>query len=495
MDSPESVSQFFVWIFRDVIFFSGDVQTTTIAVAITSSLCCSIVLAFLHVLARILPQGQKTAYDRKPSYGFNYSSTSSSKKTCQSLVISYEKVEVPCVKCGGYYADFGCRFVTCKYCCFCPGACHVHKETVNSKPYETARKVRKIDFSHCGMEQCPQRLGFMGAQLTCLNLSENNLATLPAEIGCLRGLQKLSLRNNTLETLPNTLVLLTNLTKFDISRNRFSSLPDCVMKILTLEVLDVSINYLTSLPPSIGGLQLLRKLNLKKNKLTFLTEEVFSLIHLKYLSVKANPLEHLSRSIGNLINLIELNAFACSLTSIPVSIGRCSSLRFLHLARNRLRWLPSQIGQLHDLQGLYLNDNQLSYLPAMITFIPNIAVVSVLGNPLITEETIFQYAERLNPCRKKFPSLLELSARVVYRYNIPYGNTVPSTLTVMLKNVGYCSSCAGPFFGFYSGKIIFKRLTFGSLEKVPLYQQLCSPHNPKGCSHAVAGDAEGTATF
>ena len=59
-----------------------------------------------------------------------------------------------------------------------------------------------VCFSNCALRECPQRLGFVGAQLTYLNLSDNSLRVLPPEIGCLRGLQKLSLKNNQLQDLP-----------------------------------------------------------------------------------------------------------------------------------------------------------------------------------------------------------------------------------------------------------------------------------------------------
>jgi hypothetical protein len=40
---------------NDIIFFSDDVQTTTIAVAIASSLCCSIVWAVFHIISVVQP--------------------------------------------------------------------------------------------------------------------------------------------------------------------------------------------------------------------------------------------------------------------------------------------------------------------------------------------------------------------------------------------------------------------------------------------------------
>ena len=57
-------------------------------------------------------------------------------------------------------------------------------------------------FSCVGLYSCPSRLGFVGAQLTCLNLNGNRLAHIPAEIGCLKGLRILSLEKNKLYKLP-----------------------------------------------------------------------------------------------------------------------------------------------------------------------------------------------------------------------------------------------------------------------------------------------------
>ena len=56
--------------------------------------------------------------------------------------------------------------------------------------------------------KCPDRVGFVGAQLHTLNLSNNNLSELPEEIGCLLGLQHLDLHNNCISYLPVCMILL-----------------------------------------------------------------------------------------------------------------------------------------------------------------------------------------------------------------------------------------------------------------------------------------------
>ena len=56
--------------------------------------------------------------------------------------------------------------------------------------------------SHLNLSSCPERVGFMGHQLTSLDLSNNRLHSLPVEIGCLMGLQQLYLQHNDLKQLP-----------------------------------------------------------------------------------------------------------------------------------------------------------------------------------------------------------------------------------------------------------------------------------------------------
>lgn len=49
------VYEYLLFVANDVIFFSDDVKTTTIAVAIASSLCCSIVWAIFHIIGVTRP--------------------------------------------------------------------------------------------------------------------------------------------------------------------------------------------------------------------------------------------------------------------------------------------------------------------------------------------------------------------------------------------------------------------------------------------------------
>ena len=58
-----------------------------------------------------------------------------------------------------------------------------------------------------------------------------------------------------------------NLQKLDMSTNQLSSLPSSMGRLSTLQVLDVSSNRLTSLPPSIGFLQNMKVLDCRYNEI------------------------------------------------------------------------------------------------------------------------------------------------------------------------------------------------------------------------------------
>lgn len=475
----DPISEFFTWAVRDVIFFSGDVQTTTIAVAITSSLCCSLILAVVHVMALIVPSQGKNKEVKRTQSSSNLAPPSS-KKSYPPVLIYGGKVHVPCVKCGNFYADEGCRFVTCKECCFSVLSCHIHqKKSQMSKPCDMGKI--SMDLSKRGMRQCPQRLGFVGTQLTCLNLSDNSLRVLPPEIGCLRGLQKLSLRNNQLNNLPTTLGSLSKLTKFDVSFNCFVTVPDCIGYLVSIHSLDLSHNKLICISPAVAKLKQLHYLDIGSNKLKVLCDDLFRLIHLKYLSVKHNPLHTLPGAIGNLVQLVELDARSCDLTSLPVTIGHCTSLVSLNLDDNRLRNIPPQIGHLCHIGTLSVMNNQLQFLPSMCTFLPDTVTLRVDGNPLLSHAEASFFEESIKPFHCEFPSLKELTAREIVKKNIPNTHTLPATLQNMLTSASYCFRCGGPVIEYFSGKIEFWHLMFGSVDEIPLYQQLCSPHQPQGC--------------
>ena len=90
--------------------------------------------------------------------------------------------------------------------------------------------------------------------LRYLDLSYNQLTSLPAEIGQLTSLESLHLGVNQLTRLPAEIGQLTSLRGFDLSYNRLTSVPAEIGQLTSLRKLYLSDNQLTSVPAEIGQL-------------------------------------------------------------------------------------------------------------------------------------------------------------------------------------------------------------------------------------------------
>ncbi len=128
------------------------------------------------------------------------------------------------------------------------------------------------------------------SQLQELNLSYNQLTTLPESLGQLAQLQLLSLFNNQLTTLPKSLVQLTQLPSLNLSGNQLMSLPESLGQLTQLRELNLSGNGLTALPESRGALTQLLTLYVSHNNLTVLPESLGQLTQLQLIYLYSNPL-------------------------------------------------------------------------------------------------------------------------------------------------------------------------------------------------------------
>lgn len=122
----------------------------------------------------------------------------------------------------------------------------------------------------------------------------------------------------------------------DLSFNNLTSIPDTIDKCVLLRELWLNDNQLTSLPESIKNLNLLIRLDVHNNKLTHLPTEFDTRVML-ILDASYNEITELSETtFVNMSSLCILKLDHNQLTCIPNSICHLPSLQVLDLVENNI---------------------------------------------------------------------------------------------------------------------------------------------------------------
>eukprot|EP00118_Oscarella_pearsei_P008636 m.45650 g.45650 ORF g.45650 m.45650 type:complete len:499 (+) comp33623_c0_seq8:124-1620(+) len=394
-----------------------------------------------------------------------------------------------CSRCFAVPRKKACSYEACKTCCCGDpmSICHAHRmgSLAALKIVEDALDLCSIevDLSYQQLKTCPGRLVDLGSIPVTVNLSNNVLKCIPADIGRLDCARELFLQYNCLKRLPNSVGDMALLGELDVKNNQLASLPESIGNLRKLIVFNATNNSLTSLPCAMGQWILLEELCLHANKLTAVPNELCCLTNLECLYLGENQLTALPSEIGKLKKLKELDVSSCQLTVLPDSIAYCRYIEKMWLCNNRLTDLPAQIGRLSKLRELHVKHNQLKVFPASLTRI-KLYTFTAYQNPVLDEGNRLDIGRLIAHPKKNFPPLLELAAREVYRSNIIHGpGSIPQELQNFLSSVKTCSGCGGPFFHHYVSDIFF--CTVGVFHRVPLYEQICSPHPNSKCKRIV----------
>jgi internalin A len=272
----------------------------------------------------------------------------------------------------------------------------LHAQDDEPTPYEIA--LQRIEEARV--------TGATELNLCCLGLTE-----IPPEIGDLQGLEYLALHLNHLSSIDFSLVNLTSLSRYlDLSSNELTSLPSEIGNLVNLQELNLNNNQLTTLPPEIGNLGNLESLSLGYNAINRLPPEFGNLANLEWLGLFNNQLSALPTEIGNLRNLQMLNLNDNQLIHLPTEVGNLHNLEVLSVANNQLNGLPPEVGNLINLCILDLANNHLQSLPPS------------LGNIHKLEEHIECYGEigdvyiEDNPLNSPPPEVVEQGTAAILAY-------------------------------------------------------------------------------
>jgi Leucine-rich repeat (LRR) protein len=123
-----------------------------------------------------------------------------------------------------------------------------------------------------------------------LDFSNRGLTKVGPEIYNQTNTASLILSNNNLETLPSQMGAMTKLQVLKLDHNRIEGALIGEIRKMPLVKLDASYNQMTGVPAEIGQLNQLETLNYSYNKITAFPNEIAKLTQLKTLDITGNPL-------------------------------------------------------------------------------------------------------------------------------------------------------------------------------------------------------------
>lgn len=141
-----------------------------------------------------------------------------------------------------------------------------------------------------GLRDFPKELYSLEDSLEVLDLTDNNLSSLPDDFYRFKKLKRLFLSNNQFNHIPKVLAKLPELSMIGIRNNQIKTFEENSLPLSTRWLI-LTDNELTSLPNSIGDLKSLQKCMLSGNKLSFLPQTFTKCINLELLRISANKLE------------------------------------------------------------------------------------------------------------------------------------------------------------------------------------------------------------
>ncbi|KAI3656809.1 hypothetical protein MP638_006599 [Amoeboaphelidium occidentale] len=250
-----------------------------------------------------------------------------------------------------------------------------------------------------------------------LDLSHNNLPSVPSYVMEYRRLVSLDLSNNLLDAIPEEITQLKSLEYLYLNNNMIQSLPNSMYYMVKLRVLNLNKNHLTTV--ALEHAQLSKMLSLKTllladNCISSIPLDFRKFVRLKHLALSNNKTNEISH--GTFDGLVNLDSL--TLSGNP-----------LHLTPE----LTSQLSNMKSLKKLAISFTKMSPKDELmlLTELRNAVEVLTLSHvPTKEDEELDQFlAEQERPPRNDFPSLKDLVSEAEYLFSIapPPPTPLPST--------------------------------------------------------------------
>ena len=177
--------------------------------------------------------------------------------------------------------------------------------------------------------------------------------------GLLTGIKRLDLSCGLTEFPREIFDLADWLEILNLSGNQLSSLPDDLPRLHKLRIIFCSDNLFTELPAVLGHCKNLTMVGFKANQISRVPAEALAST-LRWLILTDNRIQSLPNSIGQCKQMQKLMLAGNELNDLPVDLANCANLELLRLSANQFSTLPPWLLTMPRLAWLALAGNPLT---------------------------------------------------------------------------------------------------------------------------------------
>ncbi|PKF61685.1 protein kinase [Psychromonas sp. psych-6C06] len=222
--------------------------------------------------------------------------------------------------------------------------------------------------------------------------------------GELTGVSRLSLSEGLREFPMAILSLADSLEVLDLSNNQLSSLPNEIAQLHKLKIVFASNNLFTELPAVLGKCKNLEMIGFKSNQICDVPAQALP-EKLRWLILTDNKIGNLPERLGDCIRLQKLALAGNVLTHLPDSFDQLVNLELLRISANQLTTFPVQLLSLPKLAWFAFAGNPFCKTDIAIKSVPSIASSSYrLGNILGQGASGIIYQAHWNTVKNDFPA-------------------------------------------------------------------------------------------
>ncbi|XP_022187532.2 leucine-rich repeat-containing protein 40 [Nilaparvata lugens] len=244
--------------------------------------------------------------------------------------------------------------------------------------------IRLLDLSCNYLRQVSSEIAELSDWVQVFNLSNNQLASLPKEMGQLNQLEEIDVSYNLLKQLPRAIYKLRGLKYLFAKCNNISTVDKELRTLKKLMLLDLSHNNIRGWPYPVINFSSLVELNLSNNKLLVIPSGVHYMTGLKVLRLRGNSISRFTKKtrppnleildLGE--NKIQTHPdfYGCTtlkqvwidhnfIQQVEVNSFLSTSIRYLSLSHNKITTINGYFSSLENLNVLDLSGNLLKSLP------------------------------------------------------------------------------------------------------------------------------------